>query len=168
MFFEDHIDDAKYCGHLYGLGSGSAYVQNGTGNAYEEEANKQQSWHHSETHPSCRSAQCWGQASAAGWKEWKKTNIYASFSKLSPIGSAHLKQPNMVKNITAVTCCCCVCVRLWLTCLKRRGFSFPKMFCRNVLHFKALTRFYMDSWICFWCLLLFVAFSTFPFYIVNM
>lgn len=40
MFFEDHIDDAKYCGHLYGLGSGSAYVQNGTGNAYEEEANK--------------------------------------------------------------------------------------------------------------------------------
>ncbi|KAF6717848.1 CCR4-NOT transcription complex subunit 7 [Oryzias melastigma] len=43
MFFEDHIDDAKYCGHLYGLGSASAYVQNGTGNAYEEEANKQQS-----------------------------------------------------------------------------------------------------------------------------
>lgn len=41
MFFEDHIDDAKYCGHLYGLGSGSAYVQNGTGNAYEEDANKQ-------------------------------------------------------------------------------------------------------------------------------
>ncbi|KAK1804090.1 hypothetical protein P4O66_020131 [Electrophorus voltai] len=43
MFFEDHIDDAKYCGHLYGLGSGSSYVQNGTGNAYEEEASKQQS-----------------------------------------------------------------------------------------------------------------------------
>lgn len=43
MFFEDHIDDAKYCGHLYGLGSGSSYVQNGTGNAYEEEVNKQQS-----------------------------------------------------------------------------------------------------------------------------
>ncbi|XP_059765655.1 CCR4-NOT transcription complex subunit 7 isoform X2 [Balaenoptera ricei] len=41
MFFEDHIDDAKYCGHLYGLGSGSSYVQNGTGSAYEEEANKQ-------------------------------------------------------------------------------------------------------------------------------
>ncbi|XP_069600510.1 CCR4-NOT transcription complex subunit 7 isoform X2 [Ranitomeya imitator] len=40
MFFEDHIDDAKYCGHLYGLGSGSSYFQNGTGNAYEEEANK--------------------------------------------------------------------------------------------------------------------------------
>lgn len=47
MFFEDHIDDAKYCGHLYGLGSASAYVQNGTGNAYEEEANKQQSWRRS-------------------------------------------------------------------------------------------------------------------------
>ncbi|KAL8207375.1 UNVERIFIED_CONTAM: CCR4-NOT transcription complex subunit 7 [Gekko kuhli] len=41
MFFEDHIDDAKYCGHLYGLGSASSYVQNGTGNAYEEEASKQ-------------------------------------------------------------------------------------------------------------------------------
>lgn len=41
MFFEDHIDDAKYCGHLYGLGSGSSYVQNGTGSAYEEEASKQ-------------------------------------------------------------------------------------------------------------------------------
>ncbi|KAL0602156.1 CCR4-NOT transcription complex subunit 7 [Plecturocebus cupreus] len=40
MFFGDHIDDAKYYGHLYSLGSGSSYVQNGTGNAYEEEANK--------------------------------------------------------------------------------------------------------------------------------
>lgn len=49
MFFEDHIDDAKYCGHLYGLGSGSSYVQNGTGNAYEEEANKQ-SWHERKGH----------------------------------------------------------------------------------------------------------------------
>jgi len=28
MFFEDHIDDAKYCGHLYGLGA--SYVQNGS------------------------------------------------------------------------------------------------------------------------------------------
>lgn len=28
MFFEDNIDDAKYCGHLYGLGT--SYVQNGT------------------------------------------------------------------------------------------------------------------------------------------
>ncbi len=51
MFFEDHIDDAKYCGHLYGLGSGSSYVQNGTGNAYEEEANKQLSWHNKNPSP---------------------------------------------------------------------------------------------------------------------
>lgn len=29
MFFEDNIDDAKYCGHLYGLGT--SYVQNGAG-----------------------------------------------------------------------------------------------------------------------------------------
>lgn len=29
MFFEDNIDDAKYSGHLYGLGT--SYVQNGTG-----------------------------------------------------------------------------------------------------------------------------------------
>ncbi|XP_046362730.1 CCR4-NOT transcription complex subunit 7-like [Haliotis cracherodii] len=28
MFFEDNIDDAKYCGHLYGVGT--SYVQNGT------------------------------------------------------------------------------------------------------------------------------------------
>ncbi|CAG2123217.1 unnamed protein product [Medioppia subpectinata] len=28
MFFEDNIDDAKYCGHLYGLGT--AFVVNGT------------------------------------------------------------------------------------------------------------------------------------------
>ncbi|KAI1309086.1 CCR4-NOT transcription complex subunit 7 [Halotydeus destructor] len=27
MFFEDNIDDSKYCGHLYGLGT--SYVQNG-------------------------------------------------------------------------------------------------------------------------------------------
>ncbi|XP_013779157.1 CCR4-NOT transcription complex subunit 7-like [Limulus polyphemus] len=33
MFFEDNIDDAKYCGHLYGLGT--SYVVNG--NAYEED-----------------------------------------------------------------------------------------------------------------------------------
>ena len=33
MFSEEHIDDAEYCG--------SSYAQNGTGNAYEEEANKQ-------------------------------------------------------------------------------------------------------------------------------
>ncbi|GAB1604000.1 CCR4-NOT transcription complex subunit 7-like [Argonauta hians] len=30
MFFEDNIDDAKYCGHLYGLGN--SYVVNGSGN----------------------------------------------------------------------------------------------------------------------------------------
>ncbi|XP_064608655.1 CCR4-NOT transcription complex subunit 7-like [Liolophura sinensis] len=29
MFFEDNIDDAKYCGHLYGLGT--SYIQNGGG-----------------------------------------------------------------------------------------------------------------------------------------
>lgn len=34
MFFEDNIDDAKYCGHLYGLGT--SYVING--NAILEEA----------------------------------------------------------------------------------------------------------------------------------
>lgn len=34
MFFEDNIDDAKYCGHLYGLGT--SYVQNGTN--YENHA----------------------------------------------------------------------------------------------------------------------------------
>ncbi|ESP00230.1 hypothetical protein LOTGIDRAFT_201019 [Lottia gigantea] len=32
MFFEDNIDDAKYCGHLYGLGT--SFVQNGT-SSYE-------------------------------------------------------------------------------------------------------------------------------------
>ncbi|XP_041463041.1 CCR4-NOT transcription complex subunit 7-like [Lytechinus pictus] len=34
-YFEDNIDDDKYCGHLYGLGS--AYMQNGS--AYTEENN---------------------------------------------------------------------------------------------------------------------------------
>lgn len=34
MFFEDNIDDAKYCGHLYGLGT--SYVMNG--NSYHDEA----------------------------------------------------------------------------------------------------------------------------------
>lgn len=28
MFFEDNIDDGKYCGHLYGLGT--SYVVNGS------------------------------------------------------------------------------------------------------------------------------------------
>lgn len=31
MFFEDHIDDVKYCGHLYGLGT--SYVTNGNNSA---------------------------------------------------------------------------------------------------------------------------------------
>ncbi|XP_014669842.1 PREDICTED: CCR4-NOT transcription complex subunit 7-like [Priapulus caudatus] len=34
MFFEDNIDDAKYCGHLYGLGT--SYVQNGNSNNFTE------------------------------------------------------------------------------------------------------------------------------------
>lgn len=34
MFFEDNIDDAKYCGHLYGLGT--SYVHNG--NSYPDDA----------------------------------------------------------------------------------------------------------------------------------
>ncbi len=34
MFFEDNIDDAKYCGHLYGLGTtfvinGNSFIDNG-------------------------------------------------------------------------------------------------------------------------------------------
>lgn len=41
MFFEDYIDDVKYCGYLYGFGFGLFYVQNGIGNVYEEEVNKQ-------------------------------------------------------------------------------------------------------------------------------
>ncbi|KAI8508397.1 CCR4-NOT transcription complex subunit 7-like [Branchiostoma floridae] len=35
MFFEDSIDDAKYCGHLYGLGN--SYVQNGNYNNNSED-----------------------------------------------------------------------------------------------------------------------------------
>ncbi|XP_064422928.1 CCR4-NOT transcription complex subunit 8 [Latimeria chalumnae] len=35
LFFEDYIDDAKYCGRLYGLGSGSLQKLNGT----QEDAN---------------------------------------------------------------------------------------------------------------------------------
>ncbi|XP_023231614.1 CCR4-NOT transcription complex subunit 7-like [Centruroides vittatus] len=34
MFFEDNIDDAKYCGHLYGLGT--SYIHNG--NSYPDDA----------------------------------------------------------------------------------------------------------------------------------
>lgn len=34
MFFEDHIDDSKYSGHLYGLGN--SYIQNGSPYSAEE------------------------------------------------------------------------------------------------------------------------------------
>lgn len=38
MFFEDNIDNAKYCGHLYGLGNtfiinGNTYHDNGDTNS---------------------------------------------------------------------------------------------------------------------------------------
>ncbi|XP_068963586.1 CCR4-NOT transcription complex subunit 7-like [Petaurus breviceps papuanus] len=33
MFFEDHIDDAKYSGYLYGLGSGASHVQKNAQNS---------------------------------------------------------------------------------------------------------------------------------------
>uniref|UniRef100_A0A8C2HIF0 poly(A)-specific ribonuclease n=1 Tax=Cyprinus carpio TaxID=7962 RepID=A0A8C2HIF0_CYPCA len=39
LFFEDNIDDAKYCGRLYGLGSGSSQSQNGISNSSQEETN---------------------------------------------------------------------------------------------------------------------------------
>ncbi|XP_047234357.1 CCR4-NOT transcription complex subunit 8 isoform X1 [Girardinichthys multiradiatus] len=39
LFFEDHIDDAKYCGRLYGLGSGSSQPQNGMSGSGQEETN---------------------------------------------------------------------------------------------------------------------------------
>lgn len=47
MFFEDHIDDAKYCGHLYGLGA--SYIQNGsnsTSNNYENNTSSSSSSNH--------------------------------------------------------------------------------------------------------------------------
>lgn len=41
MFFEDNIDDAKYCGHLYGLGT--SFVMNG--NSYHDNGdNSSSSW----------------------------------------------------------------------------------------------------------------------------
>jgi len=41
MFFEDNIDDAKYCGHLYGLGT--SFVMNG--NCYHDNGdNSSSSW----------------------------------------------------------------------------------------------------------------------------
>ncbi|KAJ8385426.1 hypothetical protein AAFF_G00189520 [Aldrovandia affinis] len=39
LFFEDNIDDAKYCGRLYGLGSGSTQSQNGISSSSQEETN---------------------------------------------------------------------------------------------------------------------------------
>ncbi|XP_041656486.1 CCR4-NOT transcription complex subunit 8 [Cheilinus undulatus] len=39
LFFEDNIDDAKYCGRLYGLGSGSSQPQNGISSSNQEETN---------------------------------------------------------------------------------------------------------------------------------
>lgn len=38
LFFEDHIDDAKYCGRLYGLGPGSVLKQNDSYSSQEEGA----------------------------------------------------------------------------------------------------------------------------------
>lgn len=40
MFFEDNIDDAKYCGHLYGLGT--SFVMNG--NNYHDNGETNSSW----------------------------------------------------------------------------------------------------------------------------
>ena len=41
MFFEDHIDDAKYKGHLYGLGNafvnGLAYTGTGTSTGAQQD-----------------------------------------------------------------------------------------------------------------------------------
>ncbi|XP_048399517.1 CCR4-NOT transcription complex subunit 8 isoform X2 [Stegostoma tigrinum] len=42
LFFEDNIDDTKYCGHLYGLGSGLTNNHNGTAGTSEEETNNKQ------------------------------------------------------------------------------------------------------------------------------
>ena len=33
LFFEDNVDDDKYCGHLFGLGA--SHVQNGSSSGYE-------------------------------------------------------------------------------------------------------------------------------------
>ena len=48
LFFEDNIDDAKYCGRLYGLGSGSSQPQNGLSSSGAEETNNKH-W-----------PECWG------------------------------------------------------------------------------------------------------------
>lgn len=34
MFFEDNIDNAKYCGHLYGLGT--SFIVNGAAHNYHD------------------------------------------------------------------------------------------------------------------------------------
>lgn len=34
MFFEDNIDNAKYCGHLYGLGT--SFLNNNNNNNFHE------------------------------------------------------------------------------------------------------------------------------------
>lgn len=40
MFFEDNIDNAKYCGHLYGLGN--TFITNG--NNYHDNGDTNSSW----------------------------------------------------------------------------------------------------------------------------
>lgn len=40
MFFEDNIDNAKYCGHLYGLGT--TFIMNG--NNYHDNGDTNSSW----------------------------------------------------------------------------------------------------------------------------
>lgn len=45
MFFEDNIDDAKYCGHLYGLGT--SFVLNG--NSYHDDHNNHSNHNNSAT-----------------------------------------------------------------------------------------------------------------------
>lgn len=155
MFFEDHIDDAKYCGHLYGLGSGSAYVQNGTGNAYEEEANKQQSWRHSRAPPAPR----------VTWTAAKAHTRHPT--SCFPLAPAHLRQlimmlcefsPVFSRGSLHVPVGSLESGKAW----KIWGFSFPKMFHRNVLHFKAPTWFYMESWTG-----VSIVFVAFPFSFVN-
>uniref|UniRef100_A0A8C6TS17 poly(A)-specific ribonuclease n=1 Tax=Neogobius melanostomus TaxID=47308 RepID=A0A8C6TS17_9GOBI len=39
LFFEDNIDDAKYCGRLYGLGSGTSQTQNGLSTTNQDDPN---------------------------------------------------------------------------------------------------------------------------------
>lgn len=55
LFFEDNIDDAKYCGRLYGLGSGSTQNQNGISSSSQEETNNK---HWPTTRPSSGRLTC--------------------------------------------------------------------------------------------------------------